>query len=150
MSYQTTSSDAAELQEVLTRYVDSRDGYIQASLLVEEPGLVEAFKAIAHRRQDIAGRVAAMIREQGTPVDAEGSPEAGVHRWWIRLRDQMTTTESKTILEECLRGENELARTLTDALEHGHLTDEHQLIIREALAEVEQAILAFSSAVGHE
>ena len=147
MSDFTKTSDAAELQEVLTRYVDSRDGYIQASLLVEETGLADALKAIAHRRQDIVNRMAALIREQGESIDREGSPEASLHRWWIRLRDTMTATETKTVLEECLRGEKELLRTLNEALDHGHLHEDHKLLIREALVEVEQAIVAFQSAV---
>ena len=43
-------SDATRLQEVLTRYVDSRDGYRQAAKLVPQQGLAESFELISQRR----------------------------------------------------------------------------------------------------
>ena len=141
-------SDASELQEVLTRYVDSRDGYRQASELVDEPGLASALKSISERRGEIVGRMASMISEEGQRPDVDGSTEAGVHRWWIRLRDKISKHKVETVLSECLRGEKELIRTLTGILEQGHVHDEHQLIFRQALSEIDLAIRAFETALG--
>lgn len=142
------ATDASQLQEVLTRYVDSRDGYLQASKLVPQPGLAESFELIALRRDLIANKVAEMIEAQGFRPDVGGSPEAGVHRWWIRLRDKMTTQEADAILAECVRGEHELQRTLQAAIQEDHLTPEHRELISDAVAEVNLAIRAFESAIG--
>jgi uncharacterized protein (TIGR02284 family) len=139
-------SDATRLQDVLTRYVDSRDGYLQASKLVPQKGLAESFELIAQRRDLIASRVAELIHEQGTKPDEEGSVEAGIHRWWIRLRDKMTDQEADAILNECVRGEQELARTLQAALEDEHTLPEHREILSDALSEVNLAMRAFESA----
>jgi uncharacterized protein (TIGR02284 family) len=139
-------SDATRLQDVLTRYVDSRDGYLQASKLVPQKGLAESFELIAQRRDLIASRVAELIHEQGTKPDEEGSVEAGIHRWWIRLRDKMTDQEADAILSECVRGEQELARTLQAALEDEHTLPEHREILSDALSEVNLAMRAFESA----
>jgi hypothetical protein len=46
-------TDAPELQNVLTRYVDSYDGYRQAAEVVESPHLATAFLEIADRRKII-------------------------------------------------------------------------------------------------
>ena len=142
------SSDAAELQEVLTRYIDSRDGYREASSLVENPGLSAALRAIADRRDDVAARMAGLIASEGEKPDLKGSPEAGIHRWWIRFRDKLSKHEEETILGECLRGERELLRTLTSALEDGHIHQDHLQIFREALTEIDLAIRAFETALG--
>lgn len=141
------ASDAARLQDVLTRYVDSRDGYLQASRLVPQKGLAESFQLIAQRRDLIASKVATLIQEQGAKPDEDGSVEAGVHRWWIRLRDKMTDQEADAILSECVRGEQELARTLEAALEDEHTLPEHREILSDALSEVKLAMRAFESAV---
>ena len=143
------ASDAARLQDVLTRYVDSRDGYMQAAKLVPQQGLTESFELIAQRRDLIASRMAGLIQEQGAKPDEDGSIEAGVHRWWIRLRDKMTDHESDAILSECVRGEDELERTLQAALEDEHTLPEHREILTDAIAEVRLAKQAFESAVGH-
>lgn len=141
------TSDATRLQEVLTRYVDSRNGYLQAAKLVPQQGLAESFALIAQRRDLIASRMADLIEQQGSEPDEGGSVEAGVHRWWIRLRDKMTDQEADAILAECVRGEHELARTLQAALEDEHTLPEHREILSEALSEVKLAMRAFDAAI---
>lgn len=149
MSIITTDlKDAAQLQEVLTRYVDSRDGYLQAAKLVPQESLAQIFISIAGRRDLIASKVAQIIEEQGFKPDEDGSPEAGVHRWWLRLRDKMTDQEADTILAECVRGETELVRTLKSALEKDQLLPEHRGIVEDMIREVTLAVRAFDSAVG--
>ena len=144
----TPNSDSARVQDVLTRYVDSRDGYLQAATLVAQPGLAESFRLIAQRRDVIASRVAALIQEQGAKADEGGSIEAGVHRWWIRVRDKMSEQETDAILNECVRGEEELERTLQAAIEDEHTSEEHRAIFRDAVGEVRLAKQAFASVVG--
>lgn len=148
METTTTRSDANQLQEVLTRYVDSRDGYLQASKLVPQEGLAKSFELIAQRRDLIASKVAALIEEQGFRPDEDGSPEAGVHRWWLRVRDKMTDQEADVILAECVRGETELVRTLQSVLEKEELLPEHRQLIEDMISEVTLAVRAFDSAVG--
>jgi uncharacterized protein (TIGR02284 family) len=148
MATPTPLSDAAQLQEVLTRYVDSRDGYLQASKLIPQEGLAKSFELIAQRRDLIASKVALLIEDQGFRPDEDGSPEAGVHRWWLRVRDKMTDQEADTILAECVRGETELVRTLNAALEKDELLPEHRQLIEDMISEVTLAVRAFDSAVG--
>ena len=138
-------SDAAELQNVLTRYVDSCDGYMQAAEVVESPSLAAAFMEIAARRKIIVAHVAALIVRQGEKPEVDGSPEAAIHRWWIRVRAKMTDEEFKATLAECVRGEKELARTIQEALDHGNLVANHASIIAEVATELKEAIHTFES-----
>ncbi len=141
-------TDAAELQNVLTRYIDSYDGYTQAAAVVESPTLATAFLEIATRRKVIVQHVAALIVQQGEQADTGGSPEAAIHRWWIRVRAMMTDEEFKATLAECVRGEKELARTVQDALDHGNLEENHATIVAEVSAELKEAIHTFESVLG--
>lgn len=136
-------TDAAELQSVLTRYVDSYDGYLQAAEAVDSPNLAAAFREIAARRKIIVEHVAALITKQGEKPDAEGSPEAAIHRWWIRLRTTMTNEEFKATLAECVRGEKELARTVDEVLEHGNLETSHAAVVAEVAAGLKEALQTF-------
>jgi uncharacterized protein (TIGR02284 family) len=142
---ETRISDAAELQNVLTRYVDSYDGYTQAAAVVSSPGLAAAFLEIAARRKIIVNHVATLIVKQGEKPEVDGSPEAAVHRWWMRVRAQMTEEEFKATLAECVRGEKELARTIQVALDHGNLEANHAAIIAEVATELKQALHTFES-----
>ena len=135
-------TDAAELQSVLTRYVDSFDGYLQAAEVVDSPNLEAAFREIAARRKIIVDHVAALIIRQGEKPDADGSPEAAIHRWWIRVRATMADEGFKATLEECVRGEKELARTIDEVLAHGNLEATHATIVSEVASELKQALRA--------
>ncbi|BCU78643.1 PA2169 family four-helix-bundle protein [Luteolibacter sp. LG18] len=143
MDPSTILQDAEALQEVLTRYVDSRDGYLQASEIVADEGLTRTFHHIADRRERIAGRIAELLHSDGQRPDTTGSTEAGVHRWWIRMRDKLSEHEPSAVVEECLRGEKELSRTLHSVAESGNLTPAHAPLVAEAISEVDLAIRAF-------
>ncbi|GAA5116852.1 PA2169 family four-helix-bundle protein [Luteolibacter yonseiensis] len=137
--------DAAELQHVLTRYIDSYHGYQQAAAVVSSPSFAEAFLEIADRRQLIVRHVSTLILNQGEKVDSESSPEATLHRWWMLARALMTDDELKAVLAECVRGEKELSRTIHDVLTHGNLDANHAAIITDVATELEEAIRTFES-----
>ena len=150
MSDQATPvSDSSQLQDVLTRYRDSQNGYLQAAELVSLPGLAAAFRDIAARRVVISEQVATLIEEDGFRPDHDGSNEASVHRWWLRLRDKMTDQnhDANAVLSECIRGETELARTLQNALESESVLPSHVPILTRALDEVKLAVRSFDALV---
>ena len=141
----TPVSDSSQLQDVLTRYRDSHDGYLQAAELISLPELAAAFRDIAARRVVISEQVATLIEEDGFRPDPDGSNEAGLHRWWLRLRDKMTDQNDDTnaVLSECIRGETELARTLRNAMESESVLPSHVPILTRALDEVKLAVRSF-------
>jgi uncharacterized protein (TIGR02284 family) len=145
----TSAKDAAELQNVLTRYIDSYDGYCEAAKAVESQDIATAFLEIAGRRKVIVEHVAALIENQGEKPKEEGSPEAAVHRWWLRIRATMSSEELEATLTECVRGEKELERTVNAALEKGELESRHAAILAEIAVELKAAIHTFETALGH-
>lgn len=142
---QTEVSDAAELQRVLTRYVDSIDGYTEAADVVQWPSLSEAFLEIAARRKTIVEHVAALIEVQGETPDESGSPEAMLHRWWLRARAVVSDEEFRATLQECVRGEKVLFRTIETAMIQGHLDPAHAAIIAEVSTELKETLITFES-----
>lgn len=145
---ETRSSDAAELQTALTRYIDSYDGDQQAAAVVESASLKEAFLEIAARRKLIVEHVATLIVKQGQTADVEGSPEAALHRWWIRVRAKMTAEEFKATLAECVRGETVLSNAIRNAIDKGDFDSNHAQLLAEVSTELDQALQTFETALG--
>ncbi len=141
------ASEALDLQHVLTRYVDSHQGYLQVAELMDRRELAAAFKEIADRRREIGQRVARLMWREGEEPDTEGSTEGALHRWWIRLREKLTDEEFKAVLSECVRGERSLATALQTALDAKNLEPGQAEVLHEALAEVNLAIEHFETAV---
>lgn len=140
-------SAVPDLQNVLTRYADSYDGFHQAAELITKPDLAEAFREIAERRGEVGRQVSKWIRKEGEQPEAAGSVEGEAHRWWMRLREKLTDDELQAVLAECVRGEEVLAGSLESALQSADLTAEQSTVLREALAEVRAAIEHFGSAI---
>ncbi len=147
-SEESTSNDAGELQRVLTRYVDSCEGYTQAAAVIEPNDLSDAFHEIAERRSKIVAKVSQLIRDHGEEADVSSSPEAAIHRWWIRIRAQLSDEELHAILAECLRGEKELRRTVQGAIDCGCMDSANSVLLREISAELHAAIQTFETALG--
>lgn len=139
--------DAAELQNLLTRYVDSHEGYHQVAEVIEEPSHASAFREIAERRKMVVDQISGLIIREGKRADLDSSPEAALHRWWIRFRAAVAAEELRVALEECVRGEEELARTATSLVDHGNLKPSHAAAVAALAAEVKEAIQTFKSAL---
>lgn len=141
------SSDVLELQQVLTRYVDSQQGYEQAAELMDRPDLAEAFAEVSARRKAVGERIATLIERKGEQAEAEGSPEGAIHRWWIRFREKIADEELRAVLAECIRGENALLIALNKAMDGSGVGQETIELLREAAEEVELAIQHFETAI---
>jgi len=141
------SSDALELQQVLTRYVDSQEGYQQAAELMEREDLASAFREVSVRRLEVGKRIAKLLERKGEEAEAEGSVEGAIHRWWIRLREKIAAEELQAILSECIRGEKALLESLQKAMESSENSEDVGQILRDASVEVRMAIDHFEAAL---
>jgi uncharacterized protein (TIGR02284 family) len=104
------------LQAVLTRYVDSSLGFLEAAKLVDAQPIAAVLEQIADARAEDAAQIAASLEVLGWHADASGSREARLHRWWIDLRDKFSGSDPSSLIDECQRGETELLRTIKLAL----------------------------------
>lgn len=141
-------NDCPELQDVLTRFVDSRDGYLQAAETIGDPGLQSAFRSIAGQRQQVAGTLTELIHVQGADAERDGSNEAAVHRWWLKLRAGASADENRAVLAECLRGEKELKNTLLSAMIDPEVPTDHLQILQSALDQIIDTVAELEAAVG--
>jgi uncharacterized protein (TIGR02284 family) len=130
----------ANLQAVLTRYVDSSLGYDEAAKVTVDPATATAFREIADARAEDSAQIAACIEALGSHADSRGSPEAMLHRWWIDVRDKISGRDTGAVLDECLRGESELLRTIKTALQDDPGVPAYRAALDTAQANVEATV----------
>lgn len=104
--------EAAPLQEILTRLVDSIAGFRLAADFATDAALIRLCQRSADSREAIVEELAAVIAACGAEPSLEGSREASIHRAWIRLTCQVHPQFRKRLRAECERGEKEFQRTL--------------------------------------
>jgi|GEM_PF-1967047 len=138
----------ANLQAVLTRYVDSSLGYDEAGKVTADPATATAFQEIADARAEDSAQIAC-IEALGTHADSRGSPEARLHRWWIDVRDKISGRDTGAVLDECLRGESELLRTIKAALQDDPGVPAYRAALDTAQANVEATLARLHLLVLH-
>ena len=104
--------EAAPLQEILTRLVDSIAGFRLAADFATDASFIRLCQRSADSREAIVEELAAVIAACGGEPSLDGSREASIHRAWIRLTCQVHPQFRKRLRAECERGEKEFQRTL--------------------------------------
>ena len=106
-----------ELKDVLTRVVDSADGYEAAAKDASEGRFKTMFLEKAQERRGYAGEIRNHLSGLGETVDEDGSLLAAAHRVFVDLRNTVTGSDDSQILAEVDRGESTLLKEYDDALE---------------------------------
>jgi len=104
--------EAAPLQEILTRLVDSIAGFRLAADFATDASFIRLCQRSADSREAIVEELAAVIAACGVEPSLDGSREASIHRAWIRLTCQVHPQFRKRLRAECERGEREFQRTI--------------------------------------
>lgn len=107
-----SNSEAAALQGILTRLVDSIEGLRMAADFSTDAAFIRLCERTADRRDGMVEELAAIIAGCGAEPSLEGSREASVHRAWIRFVCQVQPKFRDRLRTECERGEREFRRTI--------------------------------------
>jgi uncharacterized protein (TIGR02284 family) len=132
------------LKTLLTRLIDSRDGYKDALDHVANPALKSTMIEFHRRREQNAEELRAQLTRSGVAVEDDGSLLASAHRTFLDLKDKVTGSDDKAVLSEILRGERSLHDAYDEALnacgpadpEHALLSRQHDSL-KQAIAQLE-------------
>lgn len=128
------------LKTLLTRLVDSREGYRDAIDHAESADVKSVLRDFMSRRDRDASEVRAFLNSAGEQVDEDGSMLASAHRVFLDLKDRVTGSDDKAVLEEVVRGEKKLLDAYDDALKAENATDPEYGFLRDQRASLDQAI----------
>ena len=134
-----------ELKSVLTRVVDSADGYESAAQDAEQTRFAIMFKEKAQERRGFATEIRNHLSAQGEQVDEDGSLLAAGHRVFKDIRDAVTGKDDQAVLKEVDRGESTLLKTYDDALESVPPADQAYQLLSKQRSAVDQTLAQVKS-----
>lgn len=105
------------LSKLYTRLIDSRDGYKEAMEDATSPTVKGTLNDMAERRTRDAAELRSFLAREGVELDDDGSLLAAAHRTFMNMKDAVTGTDDKAIMQEILRGEKSLHEQYHDAME---------------------------------
>ncbi|WP_298429877.1 PA2169 family four-helix-bundle protein [uncultured Jannaschia sp.] len=128
------------LKTLMTRLIDSREGYRESLDHVESPHIREIFEGFLTRRDRNASEIRAYLTGEGHSVDADGSLLGAAHRVFVGLKDAVTAADDAATLAEVVRGENVLLDAYDEALTASGGADPEYMFLKEQHASLGQAI----------
>lgn len=128
------------MKTLLTRLVDSREGYRDALDHVESAHIKGILTQFMERRDRNAAEVRAYLVKEGHTVDEDGSLLASAHRSFMDLKDSVTGSEDAATLKEIVRGEKKLLDAYDDALQAAGGADPEYAFLAEQHASLKSAI----------
>jgi uncharacterized protein (TIGR02284 family) len=128
------------LKTLLTRLIDSRDGYQDALEHVTNPALKATITEFHGRRARNAEELRGYLTRAGVSVEDDGSLLASAHRTFLDLKDKVTGSDDAAVLAEIVRGEKSLLSAYDDALTEAGAADPEFAFLSEQHASLKQAI----------
>lgn len=111
------TSHAEALTQLLTRIIDSADGYEQAAKSSQSGALKSVFSERARMRHGFAAEIRKELENLGEKVDDDGSLLASAHRVFLDLKTRLSGDDNERALEEVERGESVLVKQYEETLE---------------------------------
>lgn len=128
------SDRIAALQTLLTRLIDSRDGYRTSINHVASAPVRDVLEEFLARRDRDAEELRGYLARNGHVIEDGGSALAAVHRGFVGLKDTVSGSDDAGTLAEIVRGEKLLLESYEAAIaaetgadpEYGFLLEQHQ------------------------
>ena len=142
---ETKDKIISALNDLLTRNYDAEKGFEQAADNAIDPNLVTFFKTYTEQRyrfgHDLKGEIVAI----GGEVDKGSSITGDIHRTWIDIKTALSKKNDKSVIEECIRGEEKALNDYQEVLDMEELPystrtiiESHMRKIREAVAQLKE------------
>jgi uncharacterized protein (TIGR02284 family) len=128
------------LKTLLTRLIDSREGYRDSIDRVESPAIKSIFSDFISRRDRDAAELRQFLTAEGHSVDDDGSLLASAHRTFTGLKDSVTSSDDAAVLGEVVRGEKTLLDAYGGALGEAGAVDPEYGFLKQQHASLESHI----------
>jgi uncharacterized protein (TIGR02284 family) len=96
---------------------DGEYGFRTSAEHLRDPDIQRLFMQRADECRRSADELQAMVRELGGSAEDSGSAAGAMHRGWVAMKDKLTGSSDRAILEETERGEDIALKHYRKALE---------------------------------
>lgn len=127
-----TDHDVSVLNTLITTTIDSAHGFERSAENADAARFQSMFQEFATERRQCVNDLQARVRQLGGDPADDGSLKADVHRRWVDMKNAITGTGDKSVIEEVERGEDYIKEKYEQALKDDKLSAETRMVITKA------------------
>ncbi len=130
--------DIKILNSLIATTIDSVDGYNAAADSADNTDFRQIFRERANERSEIVSKLQSQVQTLGGNAEDDGTAIAGAHRFFMNLRDSLTSTDDEAVVAEVERGEDVIKAKYEAALDNADLSPASREIVQGCYASVKQ------------
>ena len=130
----------SDLNTLLTRNYDAEKGYHKAAEHVKDPDLKRMFEVYSDQRYHFGHDLKGEITSMGGEPDKGASVASGAHRTWMDIKSMLSSDDTESMLEECIRGEEAAVKNYKEVLEHTDLPATTRTVLNDHVTKIEEAL----------
>lgn len=129
-----------QLNKLLSLCRNAERGYKIAAQQANDPDLETVLNDYSKQRNEFAYELSQQILIQGENPKERSGLMAGAHRVWINIKGIISGENSKTIIEECLRGERESIKFYKEILNSTTFSNDTRMLLTYQVEEIKKAV----------
>jgi uncharacterized protein (TIGR02284 family) len=135
------STDKTVTKDLMEVLADGREGFTKGAEKLDEsnsPELATVFRRYGDQRASFYGELEEMAKEYGDNVEESGSIAASLHRGWMSLKDAVSGSSPKGVIDAAEQGEDHAMEAYRDALE-SDISPDLRSVVERQLSDVQVA-----------
>lgn len=136
------STDRRVTTDLIETLEDGKDGFNQAADRLAEsdsPDLSTTMRQYADQRAAFSAELEQLAANYGDDIDEDGSVGAALHRGWMTVKDAISGSDPKGVLDAAEQGEDHAVSAYQDALDKQDLSPELRQVIQRQYADIQKA-----------
>ncbi len=130
--------DIKILNSLIATTIDSVDGYNAAADSADNTDFRQIFRERANERGEVVSKLQNQVQTLGGNPEDDGTAIAGAHRFFMNLRDSLTSTDDEAVVAEVERGEDVIKAKYEAALDEADLSPACRELVQGCYISVKQ------------
>lgn len=145
---ENTLKEATEgLNHLIIIANDGKEGYAQAADNVDNPLLKAVFTRLSTERAEFAAELHTLVVATGAEPESGTGPLGALHRVWVDIKTSFATNDNKSVLKECIRGDETAVSAYETVLKETLLNTEQQNILQKQLKLTRDALFSLQQEI---
>jgi uncharacterized protein (TIGR02284 family) len=135
------SNDAAVTKDLIQTLEDGKDGFAKGADKLEgddSAQIARTFRELSAQRAKLSDELQELARGYGDDIDESGTVTAALHRGWMSLKDVVSGSDPKGVLDVAEQGEDHAVKEYEKALE-ADISAGLRTVVERQLVEVQSA-----------
>ncbi|MEO6654144.1 MAG: PA2169 family four-helix-bundle protein [Ilumatobacteraceae bacterium] len=136
------STDRRVTKDLIQTLEDGKEGFTRAAEKLAEsdrPDLSTTMRKYADQRGAFSAELDKMAADYGDDIDEDGSVGGAIHRGWMAVKDAISGSDPKGVLDAAEQGEDHAVSEYKDALDKQDISPNLREVIQRQYADIQKA-----------